>query len=107
VPIALRLRRDTFDCGIHGQLAFRRSAAYDTHTEVYGMRTNIVLNDPLVEEAMRVTQARSKREVVELALRELVARRRQRALRDLVGRDLIDPDYDVRAVRATMTRDFG
>jgi len=71
------------------------------------MRTNIVLNDQLIAEAMRVTQAQSKKEVVDLALRELVARRAQRALRELVGQDLIDPDYDVRAVRATMTRDFG
>lgn len=71
------------------------------------MRTNIVLDEKLVTEAMRVTQARSKKEVVDRALRELVARHAQRALRDLVGRDLIDADYDVRAVRATMTRDFG
>lgn len=71
------------------------------------MRTNIVLDDALVEEAMRVTKAQTKKAVVDLALRELVARRRQRDLLDLVGKDLIDPDYDVRAVRAGMTRDFG
>lgn len=71
------------------------------------MRTNIVLDDELVAEAMRVTRARTKKEVVERALRELVAHHAQRALRDLVGQELIDPDYDVRAVRATMTRDFG
>ncbi|MBM4202508.1 MAG: type II toxin-antitoxin system VapB family antitoxin [Gammaproteobacteria bacterium] len=71
------------------------------------MRTNIVLNDELVDEAMRLTQAHSKREVVDRALRELVARHRQRALRNLVGKDLIDPEYDVRAVRAGMTRDSG
>lgn len=71
------------------------------------MRTNIVLDDVLIEEAMRLTQARSKRDVVDLALTELVARARQRALRDLVGRDLIDPDYDVSAVRAGMNRDPG
>lgn len=71
------------------------------------MRTNIVLNDELIDEAMRVTQARSKKDVVDLALRELVARHAQRRLRDLIGKNLIDPDYDVRAVRAGMTRDFG
>lgn len=71
------------------------------------MRTNIVLDDALVAEAMRVTRARTKKAVVERALRELVARHAQRALRDLVGQDLLDPDYDVRAVRAAMTRDFG
>lgn len=71
------------------------------------MRTNIVLDDDLVEEAMRLTQARTKKDVVDRALRELVARHRQRVLRDLVGRDLIDPGYDVRAVRAGMNRDPG
>ncbi len=71
------------------------------------MRTNIVLDDVLVEEAMSLTQARSKKDVVDRALRELVARQRQRALRELVGRDLIAPDYDVRAVREAMNRDPG
>ena len=71
------------------------------------MRTNIVLDDQLVSEAMRLTHAQTKKEVVDRALRELVARHRQRALRDLVGRELIGPDYDVRAVRAGMARDPG
>lgn len=71
------------------------------------MRTNIVLDDKLVDEAMRVTQARSKKEVVDLALRELVARHAQRRLRKLVGKDLIAHDYDVRAIRSTMSRDPG
>ena len=68
------------------------------------MRTNIVLDDALVEAAMTAIGATSKREVVDLALREMVARRRQRALSDLVGRDLIDPAYDLRAARRSMGR---
>lgn len=36
------------------------------------MRTNIVLDDELVTEAMKVTKARSKQEVVDLALRRLL-----------------------------------
>jgi len=48
-------------------------AVYHTHQEVYAMRTNIVLNDELVAEAMRVTQAQSKKEVVDLALRDQLA----------------------------------
>lgn len=71
------------------------------------MRTNIVLNDELIDEAMRLADLRTKRETVDMALREFVARRRQRQILDLVGEPLFDPDYDVRAVRATMTRDFG
>lgn len=69
------------------------------------MRTNIVLDDRVVKEAMRLTGAKTKREVVDHALRELVARRKQSALRKLVGRNLIDPVYDVRTMRAGMNRD--
>lgn len=68
------------------------------------MRTNIVLDDSLVGEAMRVSGAKTKREVVDIALRELVARRRQQGLRKIVGSALIDPAYDVRAVRRNMPR---
>jgi Arc/MetJ family transcription regulator len=35
-------------------------------------RTNIVLDDLLVEKAMRLTGARTKREVVDIALRRLI-----------------------------------
>jgi Arc/MetJ family transcription regulator len=68
------------------------------------MRTNIVLDDKLVDEAMRVSGLTTKREVVDLALRELVARRRQRQVLRLAGRGLIDPAYDVRKTRRNMTR---
>ena len=71
------------------------------------MRTNIVLNDHLVDEAMRFSHAKTKREVVDLALRELVARHRQRQLKRLKGRRLIDEDYDVRQVRQGMNRGAG
>lgn len=71
------------------------------------MRTNIVLDDELVSEAMRITRARTKREVVDRALRELVAHSRQRELKKLAGADLIDPDYDVRAVRKRMGHGAG
>lgn len=68
------------------------------------MRTNIVLDDKLVAEAMKLTHAKTKREVVDLALREVVALRKRKNILDLVGQGLIAPDYDVRAVRASMNR---
>ena len=71
------------------------------------MRTNIMIDDELVTEAMRIAGARSKREVVDLALRELVSRYRQRQIKRLKGNDLINPDYDVRAVRKAMTGNPG
>ena len=71
------------------------------------MRTNIVLDDTLVAEAMMVSGAKTKRDVVDLALREMVARRRQRELADLAGAGLIDPAYDVRAMRRSVLRGAG
>lgn len=71
------------------------------------MRTNIVLDDRLVKEAMRLSKARTKREAVDRALREFVSRGKQRDILALIGGDVIAPDYDVRAVRGRMTRDPG
>lgn len=50
-------------------------------------RTNIVLDDDLVARAMRLTGARTKREVVDIALRRLVEKGElYRAIRKLRGR---------------------
>lgn len=63
------------------------------------MRTNIVLDDKLVSEAFRYSDARTKRELVDLALREFVAQRKRLDLRKLRGKDLIDSSYDYRRAR--------
>ena len=64
------------------------------------MRTNLVLDDQVVAEAMQLTQVKTKREVVDLALRELVASRKRPDLRDLFGSNLIAPGYDYKQARA-------
>jgi hypothetical protein len=69
------------------------------------MNTPSVLDDSLLKEAMLLSHAKSEHEVIALALREFVSRRRPKNILDLVGQDLIDPDYDVRAIRAGMNRD--
>ncbi|MFA7097499.1 MAG: type II toxin-antitoxin system VapB family antitoxin [Gammaproteobacteria bacterium] len=66
------------------------------------MRTNIVLDDELIAEAMRLAGVTTRREMVDRALREYVARHRQREILELAGKGLIDPGYDVRAVRSGM-----
>jgi len=68
------------------------------------MRTNIVLDDELVAEAMRLSGAKTKREVVDLALRDFVRRQRQRRLKRLKGSDLIDPGYNLDTVRRSVAR---
>ena len=52
------------------------------------MRTNIVIDDALMKQAMQASGARSKREAVELGLRTLVKLQQQaeiRAFRGLLG----------------------
>jgi Arc/MetJ family transcription regulator len=50
------------------------------------MRTNIEIDDELMSEAQHLTGIRTKREAVDLALRELVARHRRLGILDLRGR---------------------
>lgn len=49
------------------------------------MRTNIEIDDQLIAEAMRLTGIKTKREVVEAALRILVRNTKQAAVLDLAG----------------------
>jgi Arc/MetJ family transcription regulator len=50
------------------------------------MRTNIEIDDGVLREAQELIGARTKREVVDVALRELVARHRRIGILDLRGR---------------------
>ena len=63
------------------------------------MRTNIDLDDDLITEAFRHTNARTKKELVHLALEEFVARRRRRDVRELLGNVGIRAEYDHKALR--------
>ena len=63
------------------------------------MRTNIVLDDELVEEAFRHSDAKTKRELVDLALREFVANRKRKDIRELRGKISFHPGYDYKKLR--------
>jgi len=63
------------------------------------MRTNVVLDDQLVEEALRLGEAKTKRDVISLALREYVANRKRCNLLDLAGKIQFRPGYDYKALR--------
>jgi Arc/MetJ family transcription regulator len=53
---------------------------------VHIMRTNIEIDDQLMADALRLTGASTKREVVELALRTLLRMHWQKEIRDLRGK---------------------
>ena len=50
------------------------------------MRTNIVIDDALMQDALRASGAKTKREAVELGLRVLVDLRKQEQARRLRGK---------------------
>ena len=65
------------------------------------MRTNIDLDDALVEEAFRLTDVRTKKELLHLALQEFIRARKKKNLLDLAGKIQFDENYDHKALRTT------
>ena len=63
------------------------------------MRTNIVIDDDLVRQAMALTGARTKREAVHVALSDLIERRKRKNLLDLAGELDFATDFDHKALR--------
>jgi Arc/MetJ family transcription regulator len=50
------------------------------------MRTNIVIDDQLMKETLRLTGLKTKREAVDLGLRTLLRLRQQESIRHLRGK---------------------
>jgi Arc/MetJ family transcription regulator len=63
------------------------------------MRTNIVLDDVLVSEAMRLGGVRTKRAAVHLALEHFVQEKKRLDLRELRGRIRFRKGYDPHETR--------
>ena len=59
------------------------------------MRTNIVIDDKLMKDALRATGAKTKREAVELGLRTLLRLRQQEEIRRFRGKLNWQGDLDV------------
>jgi Arc/MetJ family transcription regulator len=78
----------------------RRNTLHNTHNEVYMMRTNIVIDDRLVEEAMALSKLKTKRDVVHRALEEYVRALKKKDLRELRGQVRLAEGYDYKRLRA-------
>jgi len=50
------------------------------------MRTNIVIDDDLMNDAIRLTGVKTKREAVELALKSLIELKKQETLKSFRGK---------------------
>ena len=56
------------------------------------MATNLALDDRLLKEALVVSGLKTKKDTVNLALKEFVSRRKQQEILDLFG--TLDPDQE-------------
>ncbi len=63
------------------------------------MRTNIVLDEKLIKEAFKYSRAKTKRELIAIALKEFVASRRRMNLLDLEGKIEFAQGYDYKSMR--------
>ena len=63
------------------------------------MRTNIVIEDDLLADAFSVSDARTKKELIHEALRELVRLRKCKDLTELAGKVEFHPDHDHKKMR--------
>jgi hypothetical protein len=64
------------------------------------MATNLSIDPELIEQALAVSGERTKKAAVTKALREFIARRRQKRLLDLMGKLEWDSSYGYKAERA-------
>jgi Arc/MetJ family transcription regulator len=63
------------------------------------MRTNVVLDEELVQEALKLSGARTKKDVIDQALREFVENKKRRNLLDLAGKIKFRQGYDYKKLR--------
>jgi len=63
------------------------------------VRTNVVIDDDLLEEAVKLSGAKTKKEVIARALSEFVATRKRSNLLDLEGKIEFSADYDYKSMR--------
>lgn len=63
------------------------------------MATNLAINQELLNEALVISGLKTKKDTVNLALKEFVSRHKQLEILDLFGKLDPDPDYDYKRGR--------
>lgn len=87
-----RVMADRIPGYFHGLAYDARLPIHHTVCILMCMRTNIDIDDDILREAQRLVGTKTKRDTVDLALRELVARHRQVGILQLRGKVHWDGD---------------
>jgi len=73
------------------------------------VKTTVDLDENLLEKAVNIFKGKTRKEIISIALTELVERHEQKDLYDLFesGESLIAEDYDYKAMRGGSINDIG
>lgn len=63
------------------------------------MRTNVVIDDYLINEAFKLTNLKTKKDLIKTALQELIENRKKMDLRKIKGKINFRDDYDYKEMR--------
>ena len=63
------------------------------------MRTNIEINDSLVKEAFKYSDVKTKKDLIDLSLKEYIANRKRKDISELKGKIKFADRYDYKAMR--------
>jgi Arc/MetJ family transcription regulator len=63
------------------------------------MRTNIVLDDELLSQALKLAHVRTKKELIHTALKEYVINHSRKDLREIRGKITFKQGYDYKKLR--------
>ena len=64
------------------------------------MATNLAINDKLLNEALEISGLKTKKDTVNLALKEFVDRHKQLEILNIFGKMDPDPNYDYKKGRS-------
>ena len=63
------------------------------------MRTNVIIDDRLINEGLELTKLRTKTELIKTALEELIENRKKKDLRKIKGKIKFRDDYKYKEMR--------
>ena len=63
------------------------------------MRTNVVIDDKLIQEALRLSKLKTKKEIIHKALEEFIQNRKRLDLREVRGKIRFAEGYDYKKMR--------
>ncbi len=63
------------------------------------MRTNVIIDDRLIDEGLELTKLRTKTELIKTALEELIEKKKKKDIRKIKGKIKFRDDYNYKEMR--------